>query len=227
MRTRNALEHLAVAGQPLVAAADALVDAGEQEEILGRIVASERSRIRRRRPIALALVAAVAVVGAIAAVATHGNAAHPVRIGGGHHRVALTGVTIETAGYRFKTPAGFTASQGSCTTTQSLRAMYPRRVTGTNGFTAAASAEGGCIDAFFVLSPKGTPGGADATPIDVGSYQGYYLSADGYPGESALYVELPKADPSAASPVYLALFSQGLSEDQLIAIAESGLPGRS
>ncbi len=94
-------------------------------------------------------------------------------------------------------------------------------------FGAAASADGGCVEAFFLV-----PGSASAptpTPVgqavEVGSYQGYYDS-EGDSG-ATLYVELPQASAGGSAPVILALYGQGLTEDQLIAVAESGLPPES
>lgn len=215
MRTRNSLERLADAGRPLFANADSLVDDAEEELILARIVAADRAAVRRRRPVALVLVA-VALVGAgLAVVVTHGRAA-PTAGTGGHHRVALTGARIQMAGYHFRTPAGFKAtSDTSCGRT----GPNPQ----VNGFTAAASAAGGCVGAsFLVASGTGLTATPAGQPVDLGSYHGYYDSQGS--GESSLYVALPKADPAAPGPVYLALFAQDLTEDQLIAVAESGLP---
>ena len=223
MRTRNSLERLAA-----VAPAEPLLEAGEEDRILERIVASDRSPLRRRRPIAIALVAATVVGAAVAAVATYGHATPPSRATGGHHPTALTGARIEAAGYHFRTPAGFTAtSESSCGTTSSDSGPHGISKSGPvsvmNGFSVAASADGGCVAAFFMLSHDGTtPADNGATPVSVGNYQGYYTAPDAS-GQSALYVALPKADP-AAGPVYLALYSEGLTEDQLIAVAQSGLP---
>jgi len=204
MRTRNDLERLEAAGGPLLAEADSVVDAAEEERILERILASDRAAAATARPrpakrVALVLVGAV-VLAATAVLASleiggHRTAVPPPPA---HQHVALTGPKIQLAGYRFRTPAGF------------------------KGFKAAASADGGCVEAFFLIrgnpdAPNPTP--TDAQPVAVGSYQGYFVS-QGSAGDT-LYVELP-AGP--APHPYLVLYSQGLTEDQLIAVAQSGLP---
>ncbi len=72
-----------------------------------------------------------------------------------------------------------------------------------------------------------TPAGQ---PVDVGSYQGYYEAQGVGEARPASYdvrrgvvrLELP----GQAMSTYLVLFAQGLTEDQLIAVAESGLAVR-
>ncbi len=212
MRTRNALERLGVAGQPLLAEADSMIGAAEEEQILARIVATSRPVARRRRPISLVLVSALVIGAALAALVIHGRVAPS----GGDHKVALTGVSIQLAGYHFRTPAGFKA-------TADLQCGDQGPNPTVNGFTAAASAAGGCVGVAFMRS--GTATGLTATPtgqsVAVGSYRGYYDAQS--PNESSLYVALPKDNSSAPAPAYLVLFATGLSEDQLIAVAESGL----
>jgi hypothetical protein len=101
--------------------------------------------------------------------------------------------------------------------------------------SAAAAAEGGCVDGGIAID-KSNKGPAqilahipsDAEPVAVGSYQGYFLAdapPDGPvdPGKMALYVYIP----GAAGPghlEYLVLFAKGLTEEQLIAAARSALP---
>jgi hypothetical protein len=220
MRTRNALERLGAA-----APAEPLLDAGEEDRILGRIVGSERhpARVHRRR-LMLAL-AGIAVLAAAAIAASldvghgahHANVVKPKR--GGH--VILSGARIEAAGFHFKTPAGFKSSNTSCSATSS----EGKPSTVGNGFAAAASADGGCVAAYFLIAgapASHTPNPPPGDAVDVGSYHGYYDAQSDT--DAALYVELPKADPAASGPVYLVLFSHGLTEDQLIAVAQSGLP---
>ena len=224
MRTCNDLERLEAAGRPLLAAAESLVDVAEEDRILERILASGRAPARPRatrglRP-ALLLTGAAVVAAAIAVLSsnvfTRSNAAAPQTTG--HHRVALSGAAFQVAGYRFRSPAGFKASSSSCPGASS--GSGPQTV--LNGFAAAASADGGCVEAAYLI--PGSPSAPDATPADaqavaVGSYQGYFVS-QGSAGDT-LYVELP-AGP--APHPYLVLFSEGLTEDQLIAVAQSGLP---
>lgn len=230
MRTRNSLERLAAAGLPLHAQAEALIGAGDEDVILERIIATDRptSRFARRRPLMLALVAVVvlAAVAVVAALATGNGYRSSIGPAGHHHPLALSGAKIEIAGYHFRTPAGFTASNTACapgeTNSESTRFR--------NGFSAAASADGGCVEAAYVITGNDaipTPGLAEVAPVAVGNLGGYYVPGDS-PGESTLYVALPKpASPYVANPVYLVLFAQGLTEDQLIAVAQSGLPGSS
>jgi len=216
MRTRNALERLAAAAPPAP-----FVDSAEEDAILTRIVQTHRSPARRTRPVAIALVAAAVIGAAIAAVAMHG---HPAPSGAktvGSLHAALTGASIEAAGYHFKTPAGFAAAD-SCDGTTQTPSGNPD--TPVHAMRAAASADGGCLYLFLIIPQAGTPpsfGGA--TPVDVGSYQGYYVPANDA-GESTLYIALPRSDPAANGPAYLGLQAQGLTEDQVIAVAQSGLP---
>lgn len=221
MRSRNSLTRLAAAA-PIV---EVRADDVEEDRILARILASERSGPARRRRVtrrATLILVGVAVLVAAAALAM-------LEIGRGttqakgtvpRHHVVLTGPRIELAGFHFRLPAGFKASSDSCVAASSSSGP----VTVMNGFAAAASAEGGCVEAFFMVSsPDGrSPAGNGAQPVDVGTYQGYFVPADAS-GESTLYVQLPTL--YNGSKQYLALFSEGLTEAQLIAVAQSGLPG--
>jgi hypothetical protein len=216
MRIRNELEVLAGAGQRLIADAESLVDAVEEGHILARILASDRPAVRaagRRRP--AFLLAGVAVLVAAAAVASLeiSGGSRPTTKAGGLHG-ALSGAKIELAGYRFRTPAGFKPSTSSCAPASD---ETPVR----NGFAAAASADGGCVEAAALIAANGSAIPADSRPVDVGAYQAWLVSQD--TGESTLYVELPNATGDQRS-AYLVLFARGLTQDQLIAVAESGLP---
>lgn len=222
MRTRNEIERLAAAGRPLLSRADTLVDAAEEERILEGILASERAagaNVPRRRHRAGLALAGVAVLAAAVAVASieigHGTA--PVTRTTGHHKLALTGPRIELAGYTFKSPAGFKLSDTACGGAPSGSSRAP----GHNGFSAAASAAGGCLEAGYVAGGVWGPP-ADAAPVDVGKYQGYFVSPDAS-GMSTLYIELPfvMAD---GRRTYLVLFATGLTKEQLSAVAQSGLP---
>jgi len=216
MRTRNALERLDAAGRPVLAEAESLVDAHDEERILVRILASDRpvAVVNRRRRVVLALAVGAIVAAPIAVVST--GAFTSSNRSGGTHRVALTGPKLQLAGFRFRTPAGYKTSNGSCV----VHRVGP--VTVMNGFAAAASAEGGCIEAFFMIAVADarTPAQEGATPVPVGAYQGYYMSENSS-GESTLYVQLPKLGDMKQ---YLSLFAERLTEEQLVAIAQSGLP---
>jgi hypothetical protein len=227
MRSRDPLERLAAAGRPLHAQADALVGAEEENRILAGILASDRRpapRAHRRRRAALVLVgvAVLAAAGVVASLEVGGGGGSSSPTGRtGHHRVVLSGARIELAGYHFRTPAGFAARNGACPGVDFAgngSSIGPSG-SGTNGFAAAASADGGCLGAFFVAGgyvkiPDG------ARPVDVGKYQGYLVAPDSS-GARALYVRLPQM--GEYSP-YLALFARGLTSEQLIAVAQSGLP---
>lgn len=220
MRTRNPVERLAAAGRPLLAEAVALVDASEENRILELIFASDRRVAvvhRRWRPVLVFALGAV-VAAAIAVVST--GTFQSSNRAGGRHRVALTGPKIEVAGFHFRTPAGFSASTSSCLS----RPVPGRPRPAIDGFAAAASADGGCLEAAYLLADQSLHGPADAQPIDVGQYQGYFVpQTRGPAGQSSLFVDLPKAG-GGQLKVSLLLLSQGLTEDQLIAVAESGLP---
>lgn len=218
MRSLNAIERLSDAGRPLLAGAEALVDSGEEEQILERIIASERAHVHRRGPIviATALVATAVIGGAVAALVAHRHAAPVENVRGGHHHVALTGRRIRLAGYHFKTPAGFAASKESCMSTAG----------GGDAFAAAAAADGACVEAAFIVGAdwleSHDPIPESATAVDVGDYSGYYLPANGSSDESRLYAALPHA--YAQQVTYVLLVAHGVPEDELIAIAASGLP---
>jgi hypothetical protein len=229
MRTSKELERLSAAEPSLLGQTESFVDASEEERILELILASGRPRAAgrgwktRRRRTAFLLVGA-ALAAAVVAVASigHGNRTAS-RSRGQHDHLALSGATIQLAGYRFKTPAGFKTSTSTC----GAPAASPGKPTAVlNGFAAAASADGGCVEAAYLIAPSTQQGGLipkDAQSVDVGQYQGYYL-AQSVDGRSALYVGLPKAG-GTQNIVYLVLLARDLTEDQLIAVARSGLPG--
>jgi hypothetical protein len=212
MRTRNALERLAA-----VAPTEPLLDAGKEDRILQRILASDRHISRQKRPVAVVLVAAVAVGAAIVAYATHGHTTSPPAT---IHHATLNGARIEAAGYRFTTPAGFKSSDASCEGATSPGGPE----TPAHAMRSAASADGGCVEALYLIagSPTAPTPSMTGQPVDVGPFQGYY-DAQGDSG-ATLYVELPQASAGGAAPIFLALYAQGLTEDQMIAVAESGLP---
>jgi hypothetical protein len=224
MRTRNELERLEAAGRPLLVETESLVNADEEERILERILAEDRPRhagrkrmTRRRRAALLVVGAALAAV--VVAVASIGHGTRSANVSKDPHRFVLSGSPIQLAGYRFKTPAGFKASGDSCVPSSSSVQV------GANGFAAAASADGGCVEAFYLIASadSASPIRESAYPVGVGSYQGYFVPPDSS-GRSTLYVELPMAG-GDQNHVYLLLLARGLTEDQLVAVAVSGLPG--
>lgn len=204
MRSRNSLTRLAALA-PHVAP----VDLGEEDRILARILAVPRVPVARRsrRPrLALALVGIAVLSAALASLElVHGGGSAT------KSRHGLTGATISLAGYRFRTPAGFKDSSSSC------------GPSATDRFSAAASADGGCVEAFFAISTSGSAVPADAAPVEVGAYQGYLVAPDSSQ-RTTLYVELPVPGGADIKWQAVLLESQGLTADQLVAIAQSGLP---
>ena len=184
---------------------------------LDPLIAEAKRRARRRRSAVIAL--GIAVLGAVLAVAL-------------------------LPGYRFRPPAGLKTSSRTCDVIRSGPGLW----TVLHGAAAAASAEGGCVDG-GIANLVSTRGPASvlagipsyATPVAVGRYQGYFLShmpGDGCavspispgpcdpnpPVKMGLYVFVPNAAGPRHS-VYVTLFSTGLTENQLIASALSGLRG--
>jgi len=222
MRTHNAIERLAAVAPP-----EPLLDSGHEDRILQRILGSDPPTVRRRhRAIALVLVGAVLVAAVVAVALSRGNGA-PSAINSAGNHIALSGAQVEAAGFHFRTPAGFKrAADTSCaepvTTT-------PPSGPVTDGFTEAASADGGCVAAEVKLSPPTNPIPTPAgQPVDVGSYQGYYEAPgigeprpEAYKSEVALYVHVELGGPAVST--YLVLYGEGLTEEQMIAVAESGL----
>jgi hypothetical protein len=209
MRTHNALARLAAAGALLHAQADSLLGPAEEELILERIVASDRrAHAAPRRLRAVLVLVGVALVAAAATVASlelgGGGAAAPRTAG--HHHLALTGPRIELAGYHFRTPAGFEDSNSPCTPSATAR------------FSAAASADGGCVEAFFMLNTGKYAIVPDAKPVEVAGTPGFLVSSQ---QSLTLYAPLPQMGEYFP---YLMLVGKGLTADQLVAIAESGLP---
>jgi hypothetical protein len=215
MRARNSLERLATAGRPLLADADSLVDAAERDRILEWILASRRApaRSRRLRPALLLVGAAIlAVPVAIFTIGALDRGTGRVTKVGGNHHLALTGPTIHLAGYHFRTPAGFKLSSTGCSTSPGSPV--------TNGFAAAASADGGCVEAAWLIGGNDSTIPAGAQPVDVGSLHGYFVARSDS-SASRLYVDLNKVGGHLA---YLVLIADGLTKDRLVAVAESGLP---
>jgi hypothetical protein len=222
MRTSDALYRLAAAAPALLSQTESLVGPSEEEQILERILASSRREGRsgarqwasRRVRVGL-LLATFAAVATAVAVGSIGSGRRNPPATRSHRHLALSGARIELAGYRFRTPAGFKASTSSC-------APASEETPARNGFVAAASADGGCVEAVALIAANSSAIPTAAQPVAVGSYQGWLVS-QAPSGDTTLYVELPNAagDQRAA---YLVLFAQGLTQEQLIDVAESGLP---
>lgn len=216
MRTRDELASLATAGKSLLPSTESLVDAGEQDRILAQILASPRMPRRPHRPVALLMVgaAAVAAAAAIASLALTGGQTSRTATRAQHHR----GESFALAGYRFRLPAGYTVSADTCQFWSGASGQQPGTpVPVLHSFADSASADGGCLLAMLIDGNSTLP--ANATPVAVGSYKGF-VAASPAGSQEALYVEIP----SAQGNHYLALLSQGLATEQLISIAETGLP---
>jgi hypothetical protein len=207
MRTHNDLDRLSGAAPALLARTELVIDTDEEDRILARIVDSPRRSVRRERTPRLRT--AVVLVGAALALAVIGAAGSGV-FTSSHPQIALSGAEIKLAGYHFRTPAGFRAN-ASCADSPG---------TWLKGAGAAASADGGCIEGVVMVSTSGSAVPAGANRVDVGAYQGYLVPPDSSQ-KTTLYVVLPHLGTAWQA---LVLYSTGLTTEQLVAVAESGLP---
>jgi hypothetical protein len=179
-------------------------------------------RPRRWRFVLVAASAtAVAALIALAAIAFATHPSSPTAAGSQHPRgsgVRLSGGTIQLASYRFRLPAGFRASTSACqfSLPAGLQPLKQWLQVQDGGFSAAASAEGGCVEALLIAG--GSPVPSEAEQTAVGPYTGFLAS----PGSSqeVLYVQIP----AAQGDHYLVLLADGLTSEELVAIAQSGLP---
>jgi hypothetical protein len=205
MRARNTLTRLAA----VAPSTEPVLDAGEEDRILARIFASDRpaTQLAGRRRVTLAFIGVAVVVAAIVLASVE----LPRHSGAAGTGLRLTGAPISLAGFHFRTPAGYQASSSSCGASV------------TDRFDAAASADGGCVEVFYMISANGSAVPAGATPVDVGAYQGYTVSPDAK-GQTTLYVALPTVSGADFNWQAVVFFSHGLTVDQLVAVAESGLP---
>jgi hypothetical protein len=181
-----------------------------------------RPRRPRRYLIGIAGVAASAiiVVGALAFVG--GGRSAPTHAVLGHGPVAThptTGsgrdarATIRLASYSFNLPSGYRPVHNSCGV--SWLSQRPRMsYVGATSF--AHSTNGGCVAAFLAAGVVAQRPAA-SRPVRVGQYQGFVVSGSG--SAVVLYVEIPAAGTDHA----LVLIANGLTADQVIAIAASGL----
>ncbi len=183
-----------------------------------------RSWGRRRYLIGVASVAAsaIVVVGALALFAGGGRSAPMHSFAGGHPDVTrpavgtqpVSGATIRLAGYSFKLPSGYEPVRSSC------GVAWPNRgpKMGFAGATSyARSTDGGRVAAFLAAGDAAQPPHG-AQPVQVGLYKGYVVT--GTRSGVVLFVEIPAAEGDHA----LVVVANGLTPDQVVAIAESGLP---
>jgi len=228
MPTRTELERLDAARPAVLQRTEAVVDRDEEDRILDRILGSGRAtggggdeaallrphtRSRRRAVGAAAAALLLITAGLVLAIDRggssstrhgHGSASGPSR--------SVQGSTMKLVNFTFDLPSGFTATIDPCA------ASGPGPATPVpvmEEFGAAASADGGCIEAFLSSSVTIPPG---AKPVDVGSYQGFMASSG--PSNESLYVTIP----SAEGTHYLVLLAHGLTSEQVVAIAESAFP---
>jgi len=231
MNIRTDLERLDDARPAVLHRTETVIDGEEEDRILDRILGSDRdttgtengatvrrSAIRSSRRVVGAAAAAFLLIAGALVVMFEGGRSPFTR----HDHAAATGPsrtphasTMKLVNYTFKLPSGFTTTIDPCA------ASGPGPATPVpvlEEFGAAASADGGCIEAFLSSSVTIPPG---AQPVDVGPYQGYMATS----GRSniALYVSIPTADGGR----YLVLLAQGLTSEQVLTIAQSAFPGSS
>lgn len=124
---------------------------------------------------------------------------------------------FQLAGYSLSLPTGYHAVSQNCpalTLPQDVNVGV--RTLGQSPYAAAASATGACIEVIVAAGSLATPP-TGAQLVQVGPYQGYLVTN---PDNIELYVGLPAAEGQHA----LILYASGMSPDDLIAVAESGLP---
>jgi hypothetical protein len=183
-----------------------------------------RTRRRPRRTLVVAdTAAAVAAIAAGSLALTGGATARPksTHQATAIHRAARVQPAavqrFQLAGYSLTLPAGYHAVSQNCPAlTLPANVNVGVRTLGQNPYAAAASASGACIEVVLAAGPLATPP-SGAQPVQVGPYQGYLVTN---PNSIELYVGLPAAEGQHA----LILYANGLSPDDLIAVAASGLP---
>lgn len=207
-----------------VAAADEVATSVARERLRGAIAAEVANRRRDRRhrheaAYAVGVAAAVALALALALAVPSGPAT-PIR------SIGKRGAVLELASYHFSLPSGFVPRDAACTTPPSVllpedgnRAVHqiganPETV--LQAMRSAASADGGCVEAALASGSDVIP--ADATELAIGDYEGYLSTASN--GDLTLFVAIP----ATYRTNYLVLASEGLTQEQLVAIATSGLP---
>lgn len=205
-----------------VAVANEVATSVARERLRGAIAAevANRRRNRRRRHGAGYAVGAAAAAALAVALAVPSGPATPTRSTGKH------GAVLELASYRFSLPSGFVPQDAACTTppsvpvpqdgNQAVHQVGANPETVLQAMRSAASSDGGCLEAALASGSDVVP--ADATEIAVGDYEGYLSTASN--GDLTLFVAIPVA----YGTNYLVLASEGLTQQQLVAIATSGLP---
>jgi hypothetical protein len=183
--------------------------------------ASRFAQVRHPRRLAATVVATAAALVALIGVAlTPGDKGSPVPLptqGSLPPTRPGTGQTMHLASYNFRLPAGYATAASACTALPTdLASTIPAGPATGLPTAAAASADGGCVEAALVSREVPIPAGAQA--VEVGPYSGFVSTSA--PPSVDLYVEIP------AFRGYhdLVLAAKELTANQLVAIAKSGLP---
>lgn len=151
--------------------------------------------------------------GLTAARRTTGTTPHPAAT----VTVPARRIRIQLAGYRLALPAGYKAVSQNCPALPpNLDVNVGVRTLGESPYAAAETGTGSCIEVILAAGPLATPP-SGAQEVQVGPYPGYLVTN---PNSLELYVDLPSAGGQHA----VVLFASGLTADQLIAVAQSGLP---
>jgi hypothetical protein len=205
-----------------VAAADEVATSVARERLRGAIEfeVANRRRTRRRRHAAAYVVGAAAAAALAAALAVPSGPTFPAPSTPKH------GAVLELASFHFALPSGFVPRDAGCTTppsvslpqdgNQAVHQVGANPETVLQAMRSAASADGGCVEVALAAGSDVVPYGA--TQIAVGTYAGYVSTASN--GDLTLDVAIP----AAYGTNYLVLASEGLTQQQLVAIATSGLP---
>jgi hypothetical protein len=226
MLARTEFDRLAAVRPAVPRRTEDVVDAAEEDRILRQILLSSddapggvlprpRARQRTRRTagaVAGAVALALVAVGAVALVrVTSGPSGSPVREASHPAQTTpLAGPVIRLAGYSFPLPAGFTIADHPCA---------PGPAQQASRFAAAASAKGGCLEAFLAAGHAGeAPPNAQA--VRVGPYRAF--AVHGPRSSVRLYVKMPAFDGGHA----LVLMARRLSLSLVVTIAAAGLPSK-
>lgn len=197
--------------------------AAEAPDALSINASGRLGRVRHPRRLVAAVVgcaaALVAVLGALA-LSPGGEGLPPTTPSQASRPPAtrsIPGQTLRLASYTFQLPAGYTSVASDCTALPtSLGPTIPVDLGAGSPTAAAASADGGCIEAVLVGQQAPMPSGAEA--VEVGPYSGFVLTS---PSSGVdLYVEIP----AFRGHHDLVLAAEGLTADQVVSIAKSGLP---
>jgi hypothetical protein len=136
-------------------------------------------------------------------------AAHPATA------AARTGSVITLSDYTFKLPAGFKPTTRQCAPLPPGPAGATT-VPGNARFAAGAAAHGGCVEVLLADTAVQPPAGA--SPVQVGPYRGFTVSAPGSQ-QVTLYVRVPTAQGDRE----LVVEARNLPESHVLQIAARAL----